>query len=95
MKSRVSTLYKKGVPIPQPKVSALVEGDLNLSVSKHPVTGRCCIVAMVLTKEGLSLVPDLYDAQCVIIAADGMLLRGIEFNGNKQQSQEWWCKPLI
>lgn len=80
--------------MPSGKVSATVEGDLNLSVSKHRVTGRCCIVAMVLTDAGLSLVPDLYDAQCIIIAADGMLLRGIELNGARQVTQEWWCRPV-
>ena len=65
MKATVSTLYKKGRRLPQNKVGATETGDLNLSVSKHPVTGLCCHEAVLLADGGLSLLPDMVDVVCV------------------------------
>jgi len=93
MTAKVSSLYRAGRRLPTNKVGLTVTGDLNLSVSKHPVTGLCCTEAVVLTDEGWSLLPDMYDAQCVCIAMHGIRLRGIEIVAGKELAQEWWCVP--
>lgn len=95
MKAKVSTLYKNGKRLGTNRIGDTVEGDLNLSVSKHPATGLCCIEAVVVNDKGISLIPNIFDAQCVCIAAHGLRLRGIEFCNGREVSQEWWCKPMV
>ena len=94
MKAKVSTLYRNGRRLPANKVGATVTGDLNLGVSKHPVTGLCCIEAVVLEDSGRSLLPDMHDVTCVCIAAHGLRLRGLEICAGKEMAQEWWCRPI-
>lgn len=94
MRAKVSPLYKKGVRVPREKKICSVDGDLNLSVGKNPVTGRCVKEACVLTDHGGSLLPDLFDVECISIAAYGMRLRGVEFCGGREVAQEWWCVIL-
>lgn len=94
MKAKVSTLYRNGKRLPINKVCKTVVGDLNLSVSKHPVTCLACCTAVVLTDGGISLVPDMVDAQCVVIAAHGLRLRGVEMVMGRELAQEWWCVPM-
>jgi hypothetical protein len=94
MKAKVSSLYRNGKRLPINKVASTVTGDLNLSVSKHPVTGLCCHEAVVLEESGRSLLPDIHDVECVCIAAHGLRLRGIEIHAGKETAQEWWCIPL-
>ena len=93
MKAKVSTLYKNGRRLPINKAASTVMGDLNLSVSKHPVTGLCCVESVVLEDRGISLLPSLYDVTCVCIAAHGLRLRGTEIVAGKEMAQEWWCVP--
>jgi hypothetical protein len=95
MKAKVSSLYRNGRNLPTNKVSGTAEGDLNLAVSKHPVTGRCTHEACVLNDDGHSLLPDLYDVTCVSISAAGFRLRGIEIKSGREVSQEWWCMPML
>lgn len=94
MKARVSTLYRDGLRLQSPKIREVVIGDLNLSVSRHPVSVRASVVACVLSDNGTSLVPDIMDAQCQTIAATGMLLRGVEWTKGKEYAQEWWVVPI-
>lgn len=94
MKAKVSTLYRNGRRLPTNKVAATVIGDLNLSVSKHPVSGLCCQEAVVLADLGTSLLPDIYDVMCVCIAANGFRLRGVEIVSGREMAQEWWCVPM-
>jgi hypothetical protein len=92
MNAKVTALYKDGKKADD-KGAKTVEGDLNLSVWKHPVTGRVCYQACILGERGLQKLPDLFDAQCVIIAAYGIRLRGVEFSKGREVAQEWWCVP--
>lgn len=93
MIARVSTLFKNGKRVS--KVSKTVEGDLNLSVSRHQVTGSVCTEAVVLDTKGVALIDPMIDAHCVLIAAHGFRLRGVELVGlAREVSQEWWCVPL-
>lgn len=95
MKATVSQLYNNGTRIPYNKSLVTVVGDLNLGVSKHPVTGMCSSEAMILADGGAYLLPELYDAHCIVIAAHGFRLRGFEIVNGKEMAQEWWCVPQL
>jgi len=95
VRAKVSCLYRAGRSLPMNTFSKTVEGDLNLAVSKHPVSGRCTHEACVVSNEsGLSLLPDMHDVTCVSISASGLRLRGIEVDkAGREVAQEWWCIP--
>ena len=57
MKAQVSSLYKDGKQLPRGKQLVSCEGYLNLSVSKHPITGLCSNKACILSAYGGSLAP--------------------------------------
>ena len=95
MKAKVTTLYRKGKYLPSPKVGATAEGDLNLMTGKHPVLGRVTVEACVVDERGVSQVPDMHDAVCACIAANGFRLRGTECINGIEYAQEWWCVPIV
>jgi hypothetical protein len=94
MKAKVTRLYKDGRYLPGGIRRKIMEGDLNMSVSKHPVTGRCDYEASLVENSGYCVIPELHDAMCTCIAAHGLRLRGIEFNGTREVVQEWWCNII-
>ena len=89
MTASVQTLYRNGRRLA--KASKAVVGDLNLSVGKNPGSGALCSEACLLTETGWSALPPLYDAVCVVIAAHGLRLRGVEIVASRAVAQEWWC----
>ena len=93
MQATISNLYRNGRRLPANKVASTVTGDLYLSVSLHPVSGLCCTEAAILEASGRPLLPPIYDAVCVCIAAHGLRLRGIEVVSGREMVQEWWCAP--
>jgi len=93
MTARVSSLYRNGHRL-NSKVAETVEGDLNLMVSRNPVTGLACTEAVILNDEGGSLLNDMHDVVCVCIAAHGLRLRGTEYAKGREVAQEWWCVPV-
>lgn len=96
MNAKVQPCYVNGIPADRDKLPRAVTGDLNLSVGKHPVSGRCCHEAVILGEHGIELLPTLYDATCHCIAAHGIRLRGVCFNNKGQEIvQEWWCVPQL
>ena len=94
MKAKVSSLYLNGRRLPANKVAQTVIGDLNLSVSKHPITLRCDHEAVVLSDDATMLLPALHNVVCVCIAAHGLALLGVEIVGAKELAQEWRCVPM-
>lgn len=94
MKAQVTALYRKGKRTQGTvKPDAIVTGDLNLSTNRHPVSGLFNTEAVVLNERGISLLPDLNSASCLVIGANGLRLRGVEIVDGKEFAQEWWCVP--
>lgn len=92
MKMRVSSLYRQGF-WKSSNVYDVKDGDLTLDACKHPVTGRIAIVAMLLDSTGWRQLPDLHDAQCVVISATGFTLVGKQMVNGVEYAQEWFCAP--
>jgi len=85
MKAKVTTLYENGTRTREGKT---VEGDLNLNRAYEGNYEAC-----ILAESGIFLLPDLYDAKCICIAAKGIRLRGFEVVNGQELAQEWWCIP--
>lgn len=68
-------------------------GDLNMAEGRNPVLGRLVSEACLLTESGGNVLDPMVDVRLLSIAADGMLLRGIEYSSSGAQvAQEWWVR---
>lgn len=68
-------------------------GDLNVAEGRNPVLGRLVSEACLLTESGGNVLDPMADVRLLLIAADGMSLRGFEYSSSGAQvAQEWWVR---
>ena len=91
------TLYQNGRLNSKEKQKKIKfkNGSLDLNVTQNPVTGRMTYNVDFLDKEGRNIFNPIHDVVCVSISADGLHLRGIEYNFGREVSQEWYCIPIL
>lgn len=92
MKAAVSVLYKNGIEIiPKNGNLPIAYGEISMFETKNPVLGRLAMEAALF--DGLNHIIDpIADARVIGMYADGMLIRGIEYQQGKEVAQEWWVR---